>query len=100
MPEEEFVSEGRVRCPIAPTPQRLVQRCDFYEGFKYNVNSFGRQLGPLADAALLSGWKRSAAEIAISTQNKRMMFLGQLREALKLKAPWSNPAKDPTVGGG
>jgi hypothetical protein len=65
----------------------VMQRCDFYEGFNYTVNTFERQLGPLADTALLSGWKRSAVEDAISTQSRRLMFLGQLKEALKLKAP-------------
>jgi DGQHR domain-containing protein len=72
----------------------IMQRCDFYEGFGYNVHTFGRQLGPLADTALLSGWKRSAVEIAISTQSKRLMFLGQLKEALRLKAPAPSPKKD------
>ena len=68
----------------------IMQRCDFYEGFSYNIGSFERQLGPLVDTALLSGWKRSAVEIPISTQSKRVMFLGQLKEALKLKAPSSS----------
>jgi len=65
----------------------IMRRCDFYESFSYNVATMERQLGPLADTALLSSWKRSAVEIAISTQSKRVMFLGQLKEALKLKAP-------------
>jgi hypothetical protein len=68
----------------------VMQRCDFYEGFNYNVTTFERQLAPLADTALLSGWKRSAVETAISTQSRRVMFLGQLKEALKLKAPPPN----------
>jgi len=52
----------------------VMQRCDFYEGFNYNVTSFERQLGPLVDTALLSGWKRSAVETAISTQSRRVIF--------------------------
>jgi len=76
----------------------VMQRCDFYEGFNYSVATFERQLGPLADTALLSGWKRAAVEIAISTQSKRAMFLGQLKEVLKLKAPTPNK-EQPAVGG-
>ncbi len=72
----------------------LMQRCDFYEGFNYNVTTFERQLGPLTDTALLGGWKRSAVETAISTQSRRLMFLGQLKEALKLKAPVPSPNKE------
>ena len=75
-----------------------MQRYDFYEGFNYSVSTFERQLGPLVETALLSGWKRSAVDIAISVQSKRVMFLGQLKEALKLKAP--SPNKDQTVIGG
>jgi hypothetical protein len=67
----------------------IIQRCDFYEGFNYNLTTFERQLGPLADTALLNGWKRSAIEDAISTQGRRAMFLGQLKEALRLKPPGS-----------
>jgi DGQHR domain-containing protein len=72
----------------------IIQRCDFNEGFTYNVSTFERQLVPLADAALLSGWKRSAVEIAISTQSKRAMFLGQLKEVLRLKAPALSPNRE------
>ena len=75
----------------------MMQRCDFYEGFNYNVNTFERQLGPLVDTALLSGWKRTAIENPISTQSKRVMFLGQLKEMLRLRAPSTNPNKDQTV---
>ncbi len=72
----------------------IMQRCDFNEGFNYNVNTFERQLGPLADTALLSGWKRSAVEIALSNQSRRVMFLGQLKEALRLKAPMPSTNKE------
>lgn len=65
----------------------VMQRCDFYEAFAYTVTTFSRQLGLLGEAALLSGWKRSAVELPISTQGRRVMFLGQLKEALKVKAP-------------
>jgi hypothetical protein len=71
-----------------------MQRCDFYEGFNYNVTTFEKQLGPLADTALLMGWKRSAVETATSTQSRRVMFLGQFKEALKLKAPIPRPNKE------
>jgi hypothetical protein len=60
----------------------------------YTVSTFERQMGPLAETALLSGWKRSAVEDALSTQSSRAMFLGQLKEALKVKAPVSNPIKE------
>jgi hypothetical protein len=53
----------------------VMQRCDFYEGFNYNVTTFERQLGPLVDTALRGGWKRSAIEDAISNQSRRLMFL-------------------------
>lgn len=65
----------------------VMQRCDFFEGFSYNRETLTRQLEPLKDIALLNGWKKSAVEVAISTEDKRKMFLAQLKEALRLKAP-------------
>ena len=68
----------------------VMQRCDFYENFSYNIETFKRQLEPLVDIALLSGWKKSAVEVALSTKPKREMFLGQLKEALKVRPPTKN----------
>ncbi|HVA48204.1 MAG TPA: DGQHR domain-containing protein [Pirellulales bacterium] len=64
-----------------------MQRCDFYESFSYTADTFERQIAPLADAAILGDWKKAAVEDAISTAAKRKNFLGQLKEALRLKAP-------------
>jgi len=65
----------------------VMQRCDFFEGFSYNRDTLTRQLEPLRDIALLSGWKKSAVEVPMSVDVKRKMFLAQLKEALRLKAP-------------
>jgi len=65
----------------------LMQRCDFHESFSYTPETFGRQISPLADAAILGQWKKSAIEDAISTAGKRKNFLGQLKEVLRLKSP-------------
>jgi hypothetical protein len=65
----------------------VMQRCDFSEGFTYNAETFKRQLLPLVDFALLAGWKKTAVEDAISTEAKRKMFLGQLKQILKVKSP-------------
>ena len=66
----------------------VMQRCDFYEGFSYNDETFGRQLRPLVEIALINDWRRSSVDEALSTAPKREMFLGQLREALKVKPPY------------
>ena len=65
----------------------VIQRCDFSEQFKYNTDTFKRQLQPLVDTALLGEWKRSVVENSISTKPRREMFLGQLKQALKVKPP-------------
>jgi DGQHR domain-containing protein len=54
----------------------VMQRCDFYEKFIYNHDAFRRQLQPLAEIALLSHWKKTQVDEALSTAPKREMFLG------------------------
>lgn len=63
----------------------VMQRCDFYEGFSYNSETLKRQLESLAEMALLNQWRRSSVDEALSTQAKRGMFLGQLRENLRVR---------------
>ena len=65
----------------------VMQRCDFHEGFAYNLQTFKRQLEPVASLALLDNWKKSAVEEALSVNAKRIMFLGQLKEALRVRPP-------------
>lgn len=63
----------------------VMQRCDFYESFSYTEETFKRQIEPLAETALLNGWRKSSVDDAVSTKPKREMFLGQLKESLKVK---------------
>jgi len=63
----------------------VMQSCDFYEGFAHNYETFMRQLEPLAGVGLLNGWKRSSVDGALSTSARRGMFLGQLRETLRVR---------------
>ncbi len=64
-----------------------MQRCDFSEQFSYTKETFERQLVPLAESSLLNQWRRAAVEDALSTQAKRKLLLGQLKELLKVKPP-------------
>jgi hypothetical protein len=68
----------------------VMQRCDFYENFSYTVETFTRQLEPLVALALLGNWGKAAVAVAISVAPKRAMFLGQLKEALRVKPPSPN----------
>lgn len=65
--------------------QNVMQRCDFYEGFKYNTETFNRQLKPLLESALLNSWKKSSVDDPLSTKPKRDMFFGQLKAVLAVK---------------
>jgi DGQHR domain-containing protein len=65
----------------------VMQRCDFHERFSYNQDAFRRQLEPLTQVALLNKWKKSTVDEMLATRPKREVFLGQLREALKVKPP-------------
>jgi DGQHR domain-containing protein len=65
----------------------VMARCDFYENFTYNVQTFKRQLEPLVALALLGNWSKSTVEGSISVKPRRAMFLGQLKEALRVKPP-------------
>jgi DGQHR domain-containing protein len=65
----------------------VMARCDFHESFTYNVQTFKRQLEPLASLALLGDWSKATVEGSISVKPRRAMFLGQLKEALKVKPP-------------
>jgi DGQHR domain-containing protein len=60
-----------------------MQRCDFSEQFNYTKETFERQLKPLAESSLLGQWRRAAVEDALSTQAKRKLLLGQLKELMK-----------------
>jgi hypothetical protein len=51
-----------------------MQRCDFYENFSYTVETSKRQIGPLADIALLNGWGKLAVEVPFSTSPKRVLI--------------------------
>ncbi len=65
----------------------VMARCDFYESFTYNEETFKRQLEPLASLALLGDWSKVTVEGSIAVNARRQMFLGQLKEALKVKPP-------------
>jgi DGQHR domain-containing protein len=65
--------------------QNVMQRCDFYEGFTYNLETFSRQIKPLSEAALLNNWKKSSVDDPLSTKPKREMFFGQLKAVLAVK---------------
>jgi hypothetical protein len=65
----------------------VMQRCDFHEGFTYTLDTFKHQIEPLVDAAILGNWSKTIIEDSISTKPKRDMFLGQLKAALKIRAP-------------
>lgn len=67
----------------------VMSRCDFYENFTYNTQTFKRQLEPLVALALLGNWSKPTVEESISVRPKREMFLGQLKEALKVRPPSS-----------
>ncbi|MFL6390058.1 MAG: DGQHR domain-containing protein [Terriglobales bacterium] len=68
-----------------------MQRCDFFEQFNYTADTFERQLKALADSSLIGAWRKTAVEDALSTQAKRKLLLGQLKELLKIK-PMAAPA--------
>ena len=65
----------------------VMARCNFHEGFSYTAETFQRQLQTLADSALVDGWKRTAVDDALTTAAKRKMFIGQLKELLRVKPP-------------
>lgn len=65
----------------------IILRCDFTEGFSYTAETFERQLAPLADAAIVGQWKRTVVDDALSTSGKRKLFMGQLKELLKVRPP-------------
>jgi DGQHR domain-containing protein len=65
----------------------VMERCNFNEGFSYTLETFTRQLEPLAEIALLNNWKKSSVDEALSTNPKREMFFGQLKKALRIKPP-------------
>ena len=53
----------------------------------YNLETFKRQLEPVAGLALLGNWGKTAVAEAISVKPKREMLLGQLKVALKVRPP-------------
>jgi DGQHR domain-containing protein len=65
----------------------LLNRCDFSEGFNYTAETFKRQLEPLAESTIVGGWKRSSVDDFLSTTGKRKLFMGQLKELLKVRPP-------------
>jgi DGQHR domain-containing protein len=65
----------------------VMTRCDFNDGFSYTAETFEKQLAPLTDAAIVGQWKRTVVDDALSTSAKRKMFMGQLKELLKVKPP-------------
>jgi DGQHR domain-containing protein len=64
-----------------------MQRCDFLEHFNYTADTFERQLRPLVDSSLLGSWRKAAVEDPLSTQAKRKLLLGQLKELMKVRPP-------------
>lgn len=72
-----------------------MQRCDFLEQFNYTAETFERQLKPLVDSSLLGSWRKSAVEDPLSTQAKRKLLLGQLKELMKVKPPTITTAITP-----
>lgn len=69
-----------------------MQRCDFLEQFSYTADTFEQQLKPLVDSSLLGSWRKAAVEDPLSTQAKRKLLLGQLKELMKVKPPVAGPA--------
>lgn len=69
-----------------------MQRCDFLEQFNYTAETFERQLKPLVDSSLLGSWRKAAVEDPLSTQAKRKLLLGQLKELMKVRPPSVAPA--------
>jgi DGQHR domain-containing protein len=67
----------------------VMKRCDFYENFSYNLETFKRQLEPVGALALLGNWGKSVVAEAISVRPKRAMFLGNLKQALQVRPPTS-----------
>jgi DGQHR domain-containing protein len=65
----------------------VMTRCDFYESFSYTTATFKKQLEPLSSLALLGDWAKTSVEEALSVKPKREAFLGELRQALRLKSP-------------
>ena len=65
----------------------VMQRCDFYEGFSYTLETFKRQIEPLAEIALLNRWRKTSVEDALSTQPKRERLFGQLKATLMVRPP-------------
>jgi DGQHR domain-containing protein len=63
----------------------VMQRCDFYEGFTYNLETFSRQIKPLSESAVLNNWRKSSVDDPLSTKPKREMFFGQLKAVLAVK---------------
>lgn len=66
-----------------------MQRCDFYEGFSYTSETFTRQLEPLQALAILGDWSKGSVQEPFGVKPRREMFLGQLKEALRIKPPSS-----------
>jgi len=64
-----------------------MQRCDFSEQFSYTKETFERQLKTLVESSLLGQWRKAAVEDALSTQAKRKLLLGQLKELMRVKPP-------------
>jgi hypothetical protein len=52
----------------------VMQRCDFYEGFSYTLETFNRQLEPLSEIALLNSWRKTSVEDALSTQSRKAVW--------------------------
>ncbi len=68
----------------------VMKRCDFFESFSYTYETFKRQMEPLSAFALLGNWGKTAVAEPISVKPKREMFLGQLKEALRVRPPSSS----------
>ncbi len=94
-PEAWADAKGKSHALLQPSALQMVigllpdvmALCNFSEGFTYTTETFTRQLQPLADSAMVDGWRRVAVDDPLSTAGRRKLFMGQLKEVLRVKAP-------------
>jgi len=70
---------------MALLPDVLQRCCDFHESFPYDLETFKRQLEPVAGLILLGNWRKST--LAIFKKSDRKKLVGQLKEALRVRPP-------------
>jgi integrase len=70
-------------------PDVMQRSCDFHESFPYDLETFKRQLEPVAGLILLGNWRKST--VAISRKSDRTKLVRQLKEALRVMPPFVGP---------